>query len=73
MIMEKYLVKIDPDDINDIEVEIDDPSYDGCECSMSDPLGWYHITAETEEEAVQAARWLDSIGNAMHVVDDDDY
>lgn len=72
--MEKYLVKIDPDDPDDIEVEIDDPSYDGCECNMSDPLGWYHITADNEDDAIEAARWLDSIGNAMRVVDDyDDY
>ena len=72
--MAKYLVKIDPDDPEDIEVEIDDPSYDGCECNMNDPLGWYHITAENEKAAIEAASWLDSIGNAMRVVDDyDDY
>lgn len=69
--MTKYLVKIDPDNPDDIEIEIDDPSYDG-ECNMNDPLGWYHITAENEDAAIEAASWLDSIGNAMRVVDDDD-
>lgn len=62
----KYLVTINQDDINDITVEPDDPAYDGCETNIEDPEGVYHITAPSEEEAVDAARWLDSIGNPTY-------
>jgi hypothetical protein len=61
--MEKYLVTIDQDDPTEIEVEMDDPAYDGPETSMDDDEGVYHITAENEEEAIKTAQFLDSIGN----------
>ena len=61
--MNKYLITIDQDDIDDIVVEMDDSGYDGPETNIEDPEGIYHITAETEESAVETARWLDSIGN----------
>lgn len=64
--MNKYLVTINPDDIDDIVCEADDPSYDGAETNINDPEGVYHIDAESEEEAIQAARWLDSIGNPSY-------
>lgn len=61
--MDKYLITINQDDISDIVVEMDDPGYDGPETNIEDPEGIYHITAESEESAVETARWLDSIGN----------
>lgn len=61
--MEKYLVTIDQDDPTEIEVEMDDPTYDGPETSMDDDEGVYHIIAESEEEAIKTAQFLDSIGN----------
>lgn len=61
--MNKYLVTIDQDDIDDIVCEMDDPTYDGCETNINDPEGVYHITAESEEAAIKTARFLDSIGN----------
>ena len=67
--MNKYLVTIDQDDIDDIVCEADDPSYDGPETNINDPEGVYHIDAESEEEAIKAARWLDSIGNSTYCDD----
>ena len=62
----KYLVTINQDDIDDITVEPDDPDYDGCETNIDDPEGVYHIMAPNEKEAIDAARWLDSIGNPTY-------
>ena len=62
----KYLVTINQDDINDITVEPDDPTYDGTETNIDDPEGVYHIMAPNEKEAIDAARWLDSIGNEKY-------
>lgn len=59
----KYLVTINQDDIDDIIVTMDEPDYDGTETNINDPEGVYHITAPNEEEAIEAARWLDSLGN----------
>lgn len=61
--MNKYRVTIDQDDIDDIIVEDDDMDYDGPETNIDDPEGVYHITANDADEAKEAARWLDSIGN----------
>ena len=69
--MAKYLVTIDQDDPDDITIEEDDPSYDGCETSTLDPEGVYHISADTEEDAIAAAQFLDSMGNPNYCVDDD--
>lgn len=62
----KYKVTIDPDDIDDIIVEDDDPEYDGPESNIEDPEGVYHITAESADEAKATARWLDSMGNPSY-------
>lgn len=62
----KYLVKIDQDDIDDVSVEMDDPTYDGPETNIEDPEGTYHIMAESEESAVETAKWLDSLGNPAY-------
>lgn len=69
--MAKYLVTIDQDDPDDISIELDDPSYDGPESSIEDAEGIYHIDAETEEDAIAAAQFLDSMGNPNYCVDDD--
>ena len=59
----KYLVTINQDDLSDIVVEMDDPAYDGPEANIEDGEGVYHITAESEESAVETAKWLDALGN----------
>ena len=59
----KYLVTINQDDLSDIVVEMDDPAYDGPEANIEDPEGVYHVTAESEESAVETAKWLDALGN----------
>lgn len=59
----KYLVTINQDDLSDIVVEMDDPTYDGPEANIDDPEGVYHVTAESEESAVETAKWLDALGN----------
>lgn len=59
----KYLVTINQDDLSDIVVEMDDPTYDGPEANIEDPEGVYHVTAESEESAVETAKWLDALGN----------
>lgn len=59
----KYLVTINQDDLSDIVVEMDDPAYDGPEANIDDPEGVYHVIAESEESAVETAKWLDSLGN----------
>lgn len=64
--MNKYKVTIDQIDIDDITIEMDDPSYEGSEMAEGDPEGVYHITAESEDKAVETARWLDSIGNPAY-------
>ena len=64
--MEKYLVTIHQDDIEDITCEKDDPTYDGCESNIEDPEGVYHITAESEEDAIETAKFLDSMGNPSY-------
>lgn len=64
--MNKYLVKIDQNDVDDIIVEMDDPDYDGPETNIEDDEGVYHITAESEESAVETAKWLDSLGNPAY-------
>ena len=58
--MNKYLVTIDDDDpdVVDIFVEEDDPDYDGPEDNVEDGYGVYHITAESKEEAVEEAKFL---------------
>jgi hypothetical protein len=61
--MNKYLVTIDQDDVDDIVVEMDDPDYDGPETNIEDDEGVYHVIAESEESAVEIAKWLDSLGN----------
>ena len=53
----KYLVTINQDDLSDIVVEMDDPA------NIEDPEGVYHVIAESEESAVETAKWLDSLGN----------
>lgn len=68
----KYLITIDQDDPNDIEVELDDPDYDGCETNINDPDGVYHVEAESEEAAIDTAKWLDSLGNPSYPLDDYD-
>lgn len=68
----KYLITIDQDDPDDIEVELDDPDYDGCETNINDPDGVYHVTADTEEAAIDTAKWLDSLGNPSYPLDDYD-
>lgn len=65
MSMNKYLVEINQDDIDDINV-FDDQDYDGPETNIDDPEGTYHITAESADEAKEAARWLDSMGNPAY-------
>lgn len=60
---EKYLVYISQDDPTDIEVDMDDPTYDGPEIDINEDEGVYHIEAESEEEAIKTAQFLDSIGN----------
>jgi hypothetical protein len=42
---------------------MDDPDYDGPETNIEDDEGVYHVTAESEESAVETAKWLDSLGN----------
>ena len=64
--MEKFLITINQDDVDDIKVEYDDPTYDGTETRMGDPDGVYHITAKNEFEAVEAAKFLDSMGNPAY-------
>lgn len=64
--MNKYLITINQDDIDDIVVEMDDPTYDGPETNIEDDEGVYHITAESEESAVETAKWLDSLGNPAY-------
>jgi hypothetical protein len=64
--MNKYLVTINQDDVDDIVVEMDDPDYDGPETNIEDDEGVYHITAESEESAVETAKWLDSLGNPAY-------
>lgn len=61
--MNKYLITIDQDDVDDIIVEMDDPDYDGPETNIEDDVGVYHVIAESEESAVETAKWLDSLGN----------
>lgn len=70
--MSKWLVHIDQDDVEDIEIEPDDPTYDGPESNIEDPYGYYHIEADTEEEAIKAARWLDSIGDDIYFRDNEE-
>ena len=70
--MSKWLVHIDQDDVDDIEIEPDDPTYDGPEYNIEDPYGYYHIEADTEEEAIKAARWLDSIGDDIYFRDNEE-
>ena len=69
--MSKWLVRIDQDDVEDIEIELDDPAYDGPESNIEDPWGYYHIEADTEEEAIKTARWLDSIGDDIYFRDNE--
>lgn len=64
--MNKYLVTIDQDDPDDIVVEMDDPAYDGPESNIEDPVGVYHITADSSDSAVETAKWLDSLGNPAY-------
>jgi hypothetical protein len=64
--MNKYLITIDQDDVDDIIIEMDDPDYDGPETNIEDDEGVYHITAESEESAVETAKWLDSLGNPAY-------
>lgn len=71
--MNKYIVEIDQDNIDDIDVFDDDPDYDGPETNIEDPVGVYHITAESEESAVETAKWLDSMGNHSYSDVSDEY
>jgi hypothetical protein len=64
--MAKFIITIDQDDIDDIVVEADDPTYDGPESNIEDPEGVYHVEANTEDEAIKTARWLDSLGNPAY-------
>jgi hypothetical protein len=64
--MNKYLITIDQDDVDDIIIEMDDPDYGGPETNIEDDEGVYHITAESEESAVETAKWLDSLGNPAY-------
>lgn len=64
--MNKYLIKINQEDPTDIHIDMDDPAYDGMETNIYDPDGLYHIQADTPEAAEDAARYLDSLGNANY-------
>lgn len=64
--MEKFIVTIDQDDIENITCEKDDPTYDGPETNIDDPEGVYHISAKTEEDAIETAKFLDSMGNPSY-------
>lgn len=56
----KYIVTIDPD-TQEVEVELDNPGYDGPITHVDDPYGVYHIDADSEEDAIAAAKWEFSI------------
>ena len=64
--MEKYKITINQDDPEDIMVEYDDPDYNGSETDINDDDGVYHITAENEFDAVDTAKFLDSMGNPSY-------
>lgn len=62
----KYLVIIDQYDPGDYTIEDDVEDYDGPECNIDDEDGVYHIEAETPEEALETARFLDQLGNPSY-------
>lgn len=69
--MAKYIIHIDPDDPEDIDVELDDPEYDGPISLVGDAYGTYHIDAESEESAIAAAKWEFIVDDGIPTATDD--
>jgi hypothetical protein len=60
----KYLVTWNEEEAL-FEVEPDDPTYDGPVTNIADPVYVYHIEAETEQAAVDAAEFEMAVDNGQ--------
>ena len=61
----KYLIIINQEDPSDYTIDDDMEDYDGPEYNHYED-GVYHITADSPEKALEAARHLDMLGNAAY-------